>query len=572
MYSRDVLIVLFGTHHIGQVGVGDYIEDFSRNGKKEIEEVIRILNWWLDLDQENKCLDEITSYAYELPYKSSVLPLSISSKFSDDELQEVLSVGVLNDQFFEISCLEFIQFISKSKLMSNIWKVKTLNDGSDGTKEEIFTYSTGFCHYPVAHKIVNKVLEHCNKSQDSFLNDTLYIIRDMKIFPTSLGLKKSSECFLKQKILLPGQPVLSSLIKHSRNSKILDILGIKIHQDVNTILEKGPSILKWNSFAIFTYFLETKDELSSKEVNELSNSKFLRSLEPQNYNSLNLTLKRRDTFSCPNRLYFPNTDIIEMGYPILDTVEWNVDAVCNLEAKEFLRVLGMKFGIPCIELLQLSEGIPLLIESKSEKYFDVVPIENGRSKRNKILRYLISEIKRKPESEFNYIECIYNKEIKFLPAVCSQPFLKQESNSSKKILEFKYNYTLSSPHSCYCNPECMLLGFSLIDTKWRKESVVLCVNTNPSEDDIIEKLRNFNYLNADHALKVFSYLNSVRDIFMCGSMEILKKINFVPLFNDEGESIYVQISPEKIFHDQKTENTLYTQYKTDYPFLSYLFR
>ncbi|OMJ14245.1 hypothetical protein AYI70_g8008 [Smittium culicis] len=68
-----------------------------------------------------------------------------------------------------------------------------------------------------------------------------------------------------------------------------------------------------------------------------------------------------------------------MGYPILDTVEWNVDAVSNLEAKEFLRVLGMKFGIPCIELLQLSEGIPLLIESKSEKYFDTVPIENGRS-------------------------------------------------------------------------------------------------------------------------------------------------------------------------------------------------
>ncbi|OMJ14117.1 hypothetical protein AYI70_g8085 [Smittium culicis] len=117
----------------------------------------------------------------------------------------------------------------------------------------------------------------------------------------------------------------------------------------------------------------------------------------------------------------------------------------------------------------------------------------------------------------------------------------------------------------------MVLGFPILDEKWSSKGEILGEKMGSSESEIIEKIRDFTFQNTEHTFQGFSFLHSVRHIFSRQNLEQLQNVEFIPIFGEDGTSISKRISPGILFIDWKIKAPLYPQYKTDCPFLSYLF-
>ncbi|OMJ13312.1 hypothetical protein AYI70_g8578 [Smittium culicis] len=111
----------------------------------------------------------------------------------------------------------------------------------------------------------------------------------------------------------------------------------------------------------------------------------------------------------------------------------------------------------------------------------------------------------------------------------------------------------------------MVLGFPILDEMWSSKGEILGVKMGPSESEIIGKIRDFTFQNTEHTFQGFSFLHSVRHIFSRQNLE------FVPIFGEDGISISKCNSPGILFIVWKIKAPLYSKYKTDCPFLSYLF-
>ncbi|KAG9003819.1 hypothetical protein FRB94_008497 [Tulasnella sp. JGI-2019a] len=352
-------------------------------------------------------------------------------------------------QFFNWTDLNVVQWteylVSKEVLASKL------------DVEQNMTKSPAF-----AERVLGILAKAWGSLPDRRKQQIVELLQDMTVIPTKMGMRKPKEAYFANANVFPDLPTVllpGTAIKGNMEN-LLVAMGVMKHVELQIVFNRMVTTGDWGVHELIKYLVAVRGTLTPVEINKLRNTA---AFPRENPNSKDVDRRM------PSELYEPIDVLRDLGLPILD---WGTQHKWRPGSDEskFLKELGLQPFPSLATLLALASGPDLNL-------------------RRKALTYLLENFTARYASSYRAQDYA---NIAFIPSLRPD------------------GIAFSAKHGeVFLNPECALLGFSLVEPSLRAEALSkLQVAKDPPTELIMPILVHRAPQDTALAQEWFDYLTS----------------------------------------------------------------
>ncbi|EJD52006.1 hypothetical protein AURDEDRAFT_181569 [Auricularia subglabra TFB-10046 SS5] len=280
--------------------------------------------------------------------------------------------------------------------------------------------------------------------------------------------------------------------------KLLLLMGVRRHVELQLVFTRMISTGGWSTYDLVKYLCSVQNTLSEEELGRLSATRAF----PQE--GVVIEPGKPGSRFAPSDLYEPTDTFRTMNLPVLkwhDTHKWR----SNSDEAQFLFKIGLRKFPPLETLLSIASGTDEKQAATALRY--LLDNINGH--------YASYDPKRFPNA-------------KFVPAV--------KADGTKMM---------ASPLEVYSNPDCSVMGFSVVDAALRTDALKLRISESPPAASMIEVLAK--HPPTDHAVATrwFEFMAGRLGDFTPQQFTVLQGVKFVPAKTSAGADTFM--TPKDVY-------------------------
>ncbi|WVQ80757.1 hypothetical protein IAT38_002862 [Cryptococcus sp. DSM 104549] len=336
-------------------------------------------------------------------------------------------------------------------------------------------------------------------------------LKDVACIPTKMGIKQPHEAYFEKNLLFDDLPTIAlpkgTAIKGGMEKMLLAI-GVRRTVNLQLVFSRLVGGGEWSCHDLMRYLVSVRDTLSEEELKRLrQTAAFPLAIEAPGDGTKPALVRQK-----PWQLYEPTETMKALGLPLLDwgDAKWR----SNSEEAKMLFSLGLN-RFPAIDTL--------------------LSIAAGRAPANaKALEYLLANI----QTHYPMFKADLYPGVAFIPAV---------TPSGESIL--------ARPGEAFTNPDCALLGFSIVDRRISTAEAVakLGIQRDPPMGQLVISLLNRVPTltgNVPQVRKIFEYMGTLVGQGPPAALDRLREAAFIPAKHTES-SPSMLYKPSQVFFVSK---------------------
>ncbi|KAI8324847.1 hypothetical protein GQ54DRAFT_295847 [Martensiomyces pterosporus] len=335
------------------------------------------------------------------------------------------------------------------------------------------------------------------------------------------------------KMLLPRQtyfhnanifgnlPVVEPKLERTLREQFLTAIGVCKHVNLQMVFDRLGTELNWDHVQLLRYLVSVKDTLSNQEMAKLRDTKLFpaeckEGETPAYYRACDLLV--------------PSSEHTALQRPV---IKWPGRFRTGSDEATLLFELGLRRNPSCRTLLDIASSAPLDQSCRTGDRDDNL--------RTHALGYFIEHYPTVYMVEYRATLRVHRDG--FLPATVStrpppaaataaDPPMKPK----RKSAEIPSQRVLCLPSECFSNPSSSILGFPILDARWSREDSRFGVEKNPPIGACIDRLSKAPPATHSEADAIFSYFSTRQADLTRSEWEVLSRLPFIPLFDENGRA------------------------------------
>ncbi|KAG8892545.1 hypothetical protein FRB99_002633, partial [Tulasnella sp. 403] len=194
------------------------------------------------------------------------------------------------------------------------------------------------------------------------INKIVELLGNQPVIPTRSGLCKPQEAYFLNANIFPDLPIIEmpkGTPVEGNLEKLLITLGVRKHVDLQVVFNRMINTGDWGVHDLMKYLVAVRGSLSDAEIERLQHSAAF----PQEGEGEGCVQRRE-----PSELYEPTETMRELGLPLLD---WGKEPKwrSNSDEAKLLFELGLRKFPPITKILALASGDNVAVRRKALSYF-----------------------------------------------------------------------------------------------------------------------------------------------------------------------------------------------------------